>query len=169
MEDPDEERALRALGTALDANAPVIRHRLRRFPEGTPFLRLRLPGASDAALFLDGRQWIYLSEPGRGAPVTEFAAGQLDDDPEVVVERLMSVMGRSQGRTWRPGRLLRALAFGFGAAALVCVLSGLIMAVLVGGSGYVSEASTRGVYVLAVLFGLIAGVWVGIRRWRRLP
>ncbi|MFD0889610.1 hypothetical protein ACFQ08_34165, partial [Streptosporangium algeriense] len=70
---------------------------------------------------------------------------------------------------WRPGRLLRALAFGFGAAVLVCVLSGLIMAILVGGSGYVSEASTRGVYVLAILFGLIAGVWIGVRRWRRLP
>ncbi|MEV8635469.1 hypothetical protein AB0395_27800 [Streptosporangium sp. NPDC051023] len=84
MDDLDEERALRALGTALDVSAPVVRHRLRRFPEGTPFLRLHLPGASDAALFLEGRQWIYLSEPGQDRPVTEFAAGLLDDDPQGV-------------------------------------------------------------------------------------
>ncbi|MEV8635468.1 hypothetical protein AB0395_27795, partial [Streptosporangium sp. NPDC051023] len=85
-----------------------------------------------------------------------------------VVERLMSVMARPGKRTGFLGRALKSCALGLAAATVVCFLSGVVMAVLVGGNGYVSDASTRGVYVLAVLFGVAAGLWVGVRWWRRL-
>ncbi|MEV7014001.1 hypothetical protein [Streptosporangium sp. NPDC051022] len=168
MGESGEERALRELETALDANAPVVHHRLRRFPEGTPFLWLRLPGASGATLFLDRHRWIYLSEPGPDGPVTEFAAGRVEDDPKIVVERLMSVMVRPPRRGGRFMRLLKSGVLGFAAAAGTGVLSALVMAILVAGNGYVTETSIVWVDVLAVVIGVAAGLWVGVRWWRRL-
>ncbi|MEU0519227.1 hypothetical protein [Streptosporangium sp. NPDC006007] len=166
--DSGDERALRALGTALDANAPVVRHGLRRFPEGTPFLWLSSPESGDATVFLDHRQWIYLNEPEPGRPAGQFAAGRVEDDPEVVVERLMSVMVPDRRRSGRLSRALKCGGPGLAAGAGMGFLSAMIMAVLVGGNGYVSDASTAGVYVLATLVGVATALWVGIRRWRRL-
>ncbi|MFC7642083.1 hypothetical protein ACFQX6_14735 [Streptosporangium lutulentum] len=76
MGNADQERALRVLEAALDLRVPVVRHRLRKFPEGAPFLWLSYPGAGDAAIFLDRRQWIYLSEPKRGGVAVQLAAAR---------------------------------------------------------------------------------------------
>ncbi|GAA3120541.1 hypothetical protein GCM10017600_72350 [Streptosporangium carneum] len=150
-------------------NAPTVRHRLRRFPEGTPFLKLRLPGEGDATLFLDGHQWIFLSEPGDDRPATQFAAGLVEDAPEVVVERVMSVMARRVRRAAPAGRALKSCALGLVTAVGVGLLSAVVMAILIGGNGYpLSDVSSVAVYVLAALLGVAAGVWVGVRWWRRL-
>ncbi|WP_329082117.1 hypothetical protein [Streptosporangium sp. NBC_01469] len=162
-----QEVALRALGAALDVHAPMARHGVRTFPEGTPFLWLTVPGAGGAIVFLDDRHWICLSEPGRGGVAVQLVAGGVDDDPALVVSRLMVVMTpvpRPAG-----GRLSRALKvglLGLAGGAGMGVLAALLMAVLVAGNGYTSDTTIRVVYVLAALIGVATGLWVSLRWWR---
>ncbi|WP_406314149.1 hypothetical protein OHA77_38405 [Streptosporangium sp. NBC_01639] len=167
MGDVKEERALRALGVALDEHAPVIRHGRGEFPEGTPFLRLTFPGSGEATVFLDGHQWICFGEPGRGREPTQLAAGQVDDDPTLVAERLASALISVRRRPSAPARLLRACGIGFAAGVGICLLTMIIMAILVGGNGYLTDTTISAVHILAFVFGGGAGLWVGIRRWRR--
>ncbi|MDP9867708.1 MULTISPECIES: hypothetical protein [Streptosporangium] len=166
MDGSDEERALRSLGAALDAGAPVVRHVLRRFPEGTPFLWLSFPGSGDAAVFVDGSRWIYLSEPEQGGVATQLVAGRLDEDPALVAERLVSVMAPIHDHAGGPVRVLKACGVGLAAGAGAGLLSTLIMAVLVGGNGYLSDTSTTAVYVLAALLAVVTGLWLAVRWWR---
>jgi len=162
-----QEVALRALGAALDVHAPTARHGVRTFPEGTPFLWLTVPGAGGATVFLDELQWICLSEPERGGVTVQLVAGRVDDDPALVVGRLMAVMTPVP----RPfgGRLKRALKvglLGIAGGAGVGLLAALLMAILVAGNGYTSQETIRAVYVLAVLIGVATGLWVSLRWWR---
>ncbi|MFI6884052.1 hypothetical protein SAMN05216275_13029 [Streptosporangium canum] len=166
MGDSGEERALSALGAALDTGAPAVRHGLREFPEGTPFLWLGFPGAGEAAVFAHGRQWICLSEPEPGGVTTQLVAGRLDEDPALVVERLMSVMAPVRGRADGLSRVLKACVLGLAAGLGVGMLGTVIMAILVAGNGYLSDTSTVAVYVLAAVLGAGAGLWLGVRWWR---
>ncbi|OUC98403.1 hypothetical protein [Streptosporangium minutum] len=166
MGDSGEERALRALGAALDANAPVVRHGLREFPEGAPFLWLGFPGAGEAAVFAHDRQWICLSEPVPGGVTTQLVAGRLDEDPALVAERLMSVMAPVRGRAGGLSRVLRACGIGLAGGLGVGMLGLVIMAILVAGNGYLSDTSTAAVYLLAALLGVGAGLWLGVHWWR---
>ncbi|MFF0311554.1 hypothetical protein ACFYSC_29315 [Streptosporangium sp. NPDC004379] len=165
MGDLIEERALRALSEAFDATAPVVRHDRREFPEGTPFLSLRLPGSADAAVFLDDSRWIYLSEPERGRMPTQFAAGRVDDDPELVVRRLVAVLAPPRGDRL-PVRLLKAFLLALIAGLGVGMLSVVIMAVLIAGNGYLSETAIAWAYGLGGLFAIAAGGWTAVRWWR---
>ncbi|GAA3429003.1 hypothetical protein ACWDTT_16780 [Streptosporangium sandarakinum] len=165
MGDLIDERALRALSAAFDATAPVIRHDRREFPEGTPFLSLRLPGSADAAVFLDGSRWIYLSEPEHGRMPTQFAAGRLGDDPEIVVRRLVAVLAPPR-RDRLPVRLLKAFLLALLTGLGVGMLSVVVMAVLIVGNGYLSETTTAWAYGLGGLFALAAGTWTAARWWR---
>ncbi|GAA4237270.1 hypothetical protein FHR32_006189 [Streptosporangium album] len=167
MGDVKEERALRALGAALDEHAPVIRHGRREFPEGTPFLWMSFPGSGEATVFLDGRQWICLGEPGGGRAPTQLAAGQVDDDPALVAERLVSALISARRRPSAPVRALRASGIGLAAGVGVCLLSMIIMAILVGGNGYLTDTTISAVHVLAAVLGGGAGLWAGVRWWRR--
>ncbi|MFJ2034020.1 hypothetical protein [Streptosporangium sp. NPDC087985] len=167
MGDVREERALRALGAALDAHAPVIRHGRGEFPEGAPFLWLRFPGAGEATVFLDGRRWICLGEPGPGREPAELVAGQVDDDPALVAERLRSLLVLLRKRPEGLARLVRAAGIGLAAGVGVCLLSMVIMAVLIGGNGYLSDTTISAAYVLATVFGGAAALWAGVRWWRR--
>ena len=166
MSDVDQERALRTLEAALDLRAPVVRHRLRKFPEGAPFLWLSFPGAGGATIFLDRRQWIYLSEPKRGEVAVQLAAGQVDDDPALVVERLIPVMTPVRRRRSTLVRVLVASGIGLAAGAGVGLLSAVLMAILVAGNGYLSDTTTVVVYALAALLGVVAGLWLAWRWWR---
>ncbi|MER5324978.1 hypothetical protein [Streptosporangium roseum] len=166
MDDSGEERALRALGAALDASAPAVRHGRREFPEGTPFLWLGFPGAGEAAVFAYGRQWICLSEPEPGGVTTQLVAGRLDEDPALVAERLMSVMVPVRRRAEGLSRVLKACGIGLAAGLGMGMLGLVIMAILVGGNGYLSDTSTAAVYVLAALLGAGTGLWLGVRWWR---
>ncbi|MFF5205666.1 hypothetical protein [Streptosporangium sp. NPDC000396] len=165
MDDPAEERALRELRAVLDANAPIVRHEREEFPEGTPFLRVSLPGTDDVAVFLDDRQWICLSEPKPGRVPVEFVAGRIDDDPVLVVDRLVSALVPARRRSSDLARTLKASGVGLAAGTGVGLLGMLVMAVLVGGSGYLSDTTIAAVYVLAILLGAGAGLWAAIRWW----
>lgn len=162
-----QEVALRALGAALDLHAPTARHGVRAFPEGTPFLWLIVPGAGGATVFLDDRQWICLSEPERGGVTVQLVAGGIDDDPALVVGRIMTVMVPVPRRRGRLPRALGAGLLGIVGGAGVGLLAALLMAVLVAGNGYVSDAAIKVVYALAALIGVGAGCWV-VLRCRRL-
>jgi hypothetical protein len=162
----DQEKALRILEAALDLRAPVVRHRLKKFPEGAPFLWLSFPGAGGAAIFLDRRQWIYLSEPKRGEVAVQLAAGQVDDDPALVSERLLPVMTPVRRRRSAAVRVLAASGIGLAAGAGVGLLSAVLMAILVAGNGYLSDTSTVVVYALAALLGVASGLWLAWRWWR---
>ncbi|GAA2874787.1 hypothetical protein GCM10010517_35540 [Streptosporangium fragile] len=166
MGNTNQESALRALGAALDLHAPMVRHSLKAFPEGEPFLRLRVPGAGGATVFVHARQWICLSEPEPGGVAGQLTAGQVDDDPALVVGRLMSVMAPVRGRRGVLPRVLKAAAVGGLAAAGVGLLCAVIMAVLVVGNGHLDDTTTAVVYTLAVLLGLGSGLWVALRVWR---
>ncbi|WP_433236959.1 hypothetical protein ACQPYK_27975 [Streptosporangium sp. CA-135522] len=166
MGDLKDERALRALSAALDAHIPAVRHGLGEFPEGTPFLWLSFPGSGKAAVFLDGGQWIYLGEPGRGRAATQLAAGRVDDDPALVAERMVSVLLPARRRSTGLPRLLRASGVGLAAGVGMGLLGMVIMAVLVGGNGYLNDTTIAAVHLLAVVLGTVAGLWAGIRWWR---
>jgi hypothetical protein len=156
VSDVDQERALRTLEAALDLRAPVVRYRLW----------LSFPGAGGATIFLDRRQWIYLSEPRRGEVAVQLAAGQVDDDPALVVERLMPVMTPVRRRRSTLVRVLVASGIGLATCAGVGLLSAVLMAILVAGNGYLSDKTTVVVYALAALLGVGAGLWLAWRWWR---
>jgi len=158
-----QEVALRALGAALDQHAPMARHGVRAFPEGAPFLWLTVPGAGGATVFLDDRRWICLSEPDRGGVTVQLFAGGVDDDPALVVGRLMTVMVPAPRRTGRLWCALRAGMFGLLAGAGAGLLAALLMAILIAGNGYTSGTAVRVVYILAALIGVGFGCWVGLR------
>ncbi|MGJ6966637.1 hypothetical protein ACSDR0_32470 [Streptosporangium sp. G11] len=161
-----QEVALRALGAALDTHAPTVRHGVRTFPEGTPFLWLTVPRAGGAVVFLEDRHWICLSEPERGGVTVQLVAGGVDDDPALVVERLMAVMTPVPRAAGGLSHALRVGLLGLAGGAGAGLLAALLMAVLVAGNGYTSDTTIRVVYVLAALIGVAAGLWVSLRWWR---
>ncbi|MFF3438683.1 hypothetical protein [Streptosporangium sp. NPDC002721] len=161
-----QEVALRALGAALDVHAPKAGHGVRTFPDGTPFLWLTVPGAGGATVFLEERHWICLSEPARGGVTVQLVAGGVDDDPALVVSRIMTVMTPVPRRAGGLVRVLRTVLLGLAGGAGVGLLSALLMAILVAGNGYTSDTTIGVVYVLAALIGVGTGLWVSLRRWR---
>lgn len=161
-----QEVALRALGAALDVHAPTARHGVRTFPEGTPFLWLTVPGAGGATVFLEERHWICLSEPDRGGVTVQLVAGGVDDDPALVVGRLLTVMTPVPRPPGGLARALRVSLLGLAGGMGVGLLAALLMAILVAGNGYTSDTTIGAVYVLAALIGVGTGLWVSLRWWR---
>ncbi|MGC5014506.1 hypothetical protein ACLQ2R_27390 [Streptosporangium sp. DT93] len=161
-----QEMALRALGAALDLHAPMARHGVRAFPEGTPFVWLTVPGLGGATVFLDGRRWICLGEPERGGATVQLVAGTVDDDPEIVVGRLLGVLVPPPRRLGGLSLAARAGGLGLLAGTGAALLAALLMAILVAGNGYTSETSVGVVYSIAALIGVTCGSWVALRRWR---
>ncbi|MFI6512567.1 hypothetical protein ACIBCT_33595 [Streptosporangium sp. NPDC050855] len=161
-----QEMALRALGAAIDLHAPMARHGVRAFPEGSPFIWLTVPGMGGATVFLDGRRWICLSEPERGGTTVQLVAGTVDDDPEVVVGRLMGVLTPAPRSLSALSLALRAGWLGLVGGVGAALLAALLMAILVAGNGYTSDTSVGVVHAIAVLIGVTCGAWVALRRWR---
>ncbi|MEU8377896.1 hypothetical protein [Streptosporangium sp. NPDC048865] len=161
-----QEVALRALGAALDVHAPAAGHGVRTFPDGTPFLWMTVPRAGGAIVFLEERHWICLSEPGRGGATVQLVAGGIDDDPALVVGRIMTVMTPAPRPAGGLARALKAGLLGLAGGAGVALLSALLMAILVAGNGYTSDTTIGVVYVLAALIGVATGLWVSLRWWR---
>ncbi|GAA3040830.1 hypothetical protein [Streptosporangium longisporum] len=161
-----QEMALRALGAAIDLHAPMARHGVRAFPEGSPFIWLTVPGMGGATVFLDGRRWICLSEPERGGTTVQLVAGTVDDDPELVVGRLMGVLTPAPRSLSALSLALRAGWLGLVSGVGAALLAALLMAILVAGNGYTSDTSVGVVHVIAVLIGVVCGAWVALRRWR---
>lgn len=84
-----EVRAVTRLMRALDAIAPDLNYELRKFPNGTPFLRLPAPAARECILVPKTRQWVLVE--GFTADIfgpNEHVLARLRDDP-VTVARLL--------------------------------------------------------------------------------
>ncbi|MCG5218692.1 hypothetical protein [Streptosporangium sp. KLBMP 9127] len=150
---------------ALDARLPSVRFRVRRFPDGVPYLRLTDLEVRRAALFVQDGQWIYLGED-RSGTAFEKVVGQVGDPPEDVVGQLVERRGVPRPRAL-PVRLAWALAVGVASAAGAWILLAVILALLVPGDGYIegSQALPKLLNAVAAVAGLGIGWWLALRSW----
>ncbi|GAA2904915.1 hypothetical protein GCM10010517_71020 [Streptosporangium fragile] len=165
MPDGHTQKQLTAVLDALDERLPGVRYRVRRFPDGAPYLRLTDLGTRHAALFLQDRQWVYLGEDRTGTAF-EDVVGRFDDPPERVVGRLAARRHVPVPRP-RSARLAWALGIGLVSAVGAGFFAAVIMAVLIPGDSYDYDLGLEKVIdALAVVAGLGVGWWLALRSWR---
>ncbi|MBB2915370.1 hypothetical protein FHS43_006690 [Streptosporangium becharense] len=165
MPDGHTQEQLTAVLDALDERLPGVRYRMRRFPDGVPYLRLTDLGTRRAALFLRDGRWVYLGEDRTGTAF-EDVVGRFGDPPERVVGGLAARRHVPAPRP-RPVRLARALGIGLVSAAGAWIFAAVIIAVLIPGDSYDSYDSGLESLLdaLTVVAGLGVGWWLALRSW----
>ncbi|MFC4117223.1 hypothetical protein [Nonomuraea zeae] len=149
---------LDAVIDALDASRPWIRYRIRRFPEGEPYLRLTVAGCH-MIVFVQETTWFCLSWDHSGVARLS-ALGDVSESPQSIVERL-----RQPAASRRSRSPIFAILGRLAAAAMVVVTAtvviGALLAVAVPAAGYSTARDTVRIVIsaLAIGAGLIAGGW----------
>jgi len=75
---------------ALDGMYPDFEYQLRKFPNGTPFLRLPAPQGREAILAPHRRRWMLME--GFSPPIeppNEYVLAGLREDPMLVARKLV--------------------------------------------------------------------------------